>query len=177
MTTADPVRALTAFHEAGHAVAALMRGGSSLLSVSLSDTHGEGITWHRSHVWDQPFIAYAGPWAEARYEWGDRPLDDLNDDGCTFEDELAGCLFQGGSDDSVVIDRALGLGSIAAELGLDAGNPDAVNRLREIAAARESVWQMELERAWLAVCAVAPRLVAGETVTNAEVAALLEADS
>lgn len=175
MTTADPVRILTAFHEAGHTVAALMRGDSSLLSVSLSDTPGEGITWHRSQVWDQAFIAYAGPWAEARHEWGDRPLDDLDDDGCTFDEVLAGCMLAGGAGDAPIIDQGLSPEGIAAELGADVDAEGMAEQLREIAAARESVWQMELERAWLAVCAVAPRLVAGETVTNAEVAALLEA--
>ena len=177
MTTADPVRTLTAFHEAGHAVAALMRGGSSLLSVSLSVAHGEGITWHRSHVWDQAFIAYAGPWAEARYEWGDRPLDDLDDDGCTFDEVIAGCTLAGGAGDAPIIDQGLSPEGIAAELGADSGSADVADQLREIAAARESTWRMELERVWPTVGTVAARLLAGETVTNAEVAALLEADS
>jgi hypothetical protein len=61
-------RRTAAFHEAGHAVAAVMRGGSSLTSVSLDEhLHGEGITWSRALVFDQPFLIWAGPWAEARH--------------------------------------------------------------------------------------------------------------
>lgn len=162
-------RTLTAYHEAGHAVAALMRGGSSLLSVTLSDTHGAGITWHRSHVWDQAFIAYAGPWAESRHQWGDRPLDDLDDDGFTFDDVVAGCLLVGGADDATAIDRGLSIEAIAAEMGGSADDPGIADQLRPTAAARESVWQIELHRVWTAICEVAARLVAGQTVTSAEV--------
>ena len=167
-------RTLAAYHEAGHAVAALMRGGSSLLSVTLSDTHGAGITWHRSHVWDQAFIAYAGPWAESRYQWGDRPQDDLDDDGFTFDDVLGGCLLSGGADDANVIDQGLSVDSIAAEMGVQADAPGIADQLQQIATARESVWQIELQQAWPAIYGVAARLIAGATVTSDEVDAYLQ---
>lgn len=63
-------RRLAAYHEAGHALAVLMRGGGELRSVSISDTvHGAGLTLPQGHRWNLAFIAYAGPWAEARAQW------------------------------------------------------------------------------------------------------------
>src|SRR4051794_12442550 len=53
----DP-RELAAWHEAGHAVAAVMRGGSSLTSVTLGARHGEGLTNHRSKSFDSGFITF-----------------------------------------------------------------------------------------------------------------------
>jgi hypothetical protein len=65
----------TAHHEAGHAVAAVLRGGE-VLHVLVGDPTDEGLIdaereWkgvvrHRSMSWDVPFIAFAGPWAQWR---------------------------------------------------------------------------------------------------------------
>lgn len=65
--TAPDLLSVAAHHEAGHAVAAVMRGGSELTSVSVDrDRPGHGIAWSRLHLWDRPFVIWAGPWAEAR---------------------------------------------------------------------------------------------------------------
>ncbi len=173
------LREVTAFHEAGHTVAALMRGGSSLLSVSLSDTtHGEGITWHRSKPSDRAFIAYAGPWAEVRHAWGDLALDGLDDDGCTFDDALAACLaFGGGADDATIIVAGLSVEGVAAEIGINAEDPGIPAWLRdwihETLSAREAIWRRELEQEWPVIEVVAARLLAGDEVTGDQIAAAL----
>ena len=156
-------RELAAIHEAGHAVAAVMRGGSTLTSVSLSDQHGEGITWSNSKPCDSGFGAYAGPWAEARHLWGDRPLDAEDENGCAFGDVVMGVLWeqQHGTD-------------------LDMWRRDAAEHARvcELVgvspAARDEVWDMELSRVWPAVQSVGALLLAGETVTDVQVRALVE---
>ncbi len=169
------LREVTAFHEAGHAVAALMRGGSSLLSVNLSDTsHGEGITWHRSPVWDQPFIAYAGPWAEVRHAWGDLPADALDDEGYTFDDLLSACLlFGGGADDADHVVPTLSIDGMAENLGMTVGSDEDEEQLSQLVAATESIWRRELEQAWPVITTVAARLLAGESVTGDQITAAL----
>lgn len=160
-------RNLTAHHEAGHAVASVMRGGSSFRSVDLSRAdEGHGLTLHRCKPTDGPFIAYAGPWAEARYLWpADVPLDGEDDDGMTFGDYVAG-IFLGQPDDAAALapddERVLLLRAHGVEV-----DPYAV-------------WHMELERAWPAVQRVAARLLAGDVLTDADVrqtVARLEGDA
>src|SRR5690242_3563390 len=67
--------ARTAHHEAGHAVAAVARGGT-LHSIDLGyvdwfsdDTSRDrpATTHHSSEKWNYPFITFAGPWAEAMW--------------------------------------------------------------------------------------------------------------
>ncbi|MGY1697374.1 hypothetical protein ACI780_20945 [Geodermatophilus sp. SYSU D00814] len=154
-------RELAAWHEAGHAVAAVMRGDSRLITVGLGDRHGEGTTWRRGAAWDGPFVAYAGPWAEARRTWGDRDLEDEDDDGLTFDDYLLGVLLEQ-RDDAAVLDAA----SLEARAtGL------APERNRQT----EMVWRMELERVWPTIAAVSKALLAGATVTHEHVDRLLDA--
>lgn len=149
-------RETAAFHEAGHAVAAVMRGGSTLLSVTLSTgTHGAGITWVRHKVWDLAFLTFAGPWAEARYEWAkihdDLAVDDIStsDHECeVFEDWVCGVFLS---------------------------QPDDMRTYREAGAGdviREGIWHRELEAVWPAVVRVAERLLAGD-VTHDEVEAFV----
>ncbi len=156
------LRRVAAFHEAGHAVAAVMRGGSTLTSVSLDEqVHGAGITWSRAHVWDQAFIIWAGPWAEARHAWGDRPLDGEDEDGCTLADYVFG-VFLTQPVDSADYDRATRADD---ELGSD-------GRGRGVAEC--VVWPAELQQVWPAVEHVAARLLEGDAVAHAEVEAAVE---
>lgn len=59
----------TAFHEAGHAVAAVVLGGRVHKAVLGDNPHTEYDVLPEHHV---PSIAYAGPWAEARLLRGHR---------------------------------------------------------------------------------------------------------
>jgi hypothetical protein len=72
----ERIRFRTAHHEAGHAVAGVMRGGdvhhlklgdptdAGLLDV---DRESIGVTRHTSDSWNVPFVAFAGPWAQWRH--------------------------------------------------------------------------------------------------------------
>jgi hypothetical protein len=154
-------RELAAWHEAGHAVAAVMRGESRLKSVALDEErHGAGLTEHSSKSFDNAFIAFAGPWAEARYGWGDRPLDDDDDDGLYFDDHLFGVQMEQPADAAI-------LESARAEARAAGLPPDSVWHT-------EQVWQMELERVWSAIAAVAGALRAGATVTHEGVESLVD---
>ena len=74
MTTDE--RYITACHEAGHAVAALMRGGGEITSITIEPTADYlGYTWTRIKPFDRAFIIYAGPWAEARAQWTEPTFD------------------------------------------------------------------------------------------------------
>ncbi|OMC44100.1 hypothetical protein A5745_16830 [Mycobacterium sp. IS-2888] len=70
-----------AHHEAGHAVAAVARG-QKLLQVFLGDFDNDpsGATVHESDLLTQPFITFAGPWAEAMWMVeNDDHVDDISE--------------------------------------------------------------------------------------------------
>lgn len=159
----DELRTITAHHEAGHAVAAVLRGGSSLTSVTLSEAHGEGITWGRHKPADSSFFAYAGPWAEARYAWpADVPLDGEDAEWLTFEDYVTGVILHQPSDAAAVAAHDQQVMDLRAQ-GLDVP-------------AAYTVWHDELERVWPAVQQVAAWLLDGRTVTDADVRALVDGE-
>lgn len=157
---------VAAHHEAGHAMAAVMRGGSSLRGVTIDvDRPGHGLTLHRTAPWDNGFVAYAGPWAEARYLWGSGPLDERDDDGCTFSDCVVGVLLHQPGD--------------AAMWGAWLHEPAQENARQAMADvgmtfAPEEVWDRELELVWPEIQTLAQRIRAGEVVTDAEVRHLYE---
>ncbi|HVG84264.1 MAG TPA: hypothetical protein VM820_07085 [Vicinamibacterales bacterium] len=158
---------VTAHHEAGHAMAAVMRGGSSLRGVTIDvDRPGHGLTLLRTAPWDTGFMAYAGPWAEARFVWGNRPLDAHNDNDCTFSDCVVGVLLHQSDD--------------AAMWGAWHHEP-AQESVRQAMAdlgmtfAPEEVWDRELELVWPEIQTLAQRIRAGESVTDTEVRDLYEA--
>lgn len=142
----DEARAV-AFHEAGHAVAVVLRGGGTFKSILL-DESGHGLTLYSAKPCDSAFIAFAGPWAEARQAWGERPLEVEDDDGCTFSDYVVGVLLQ---------------------------QPDDASRLGDVTSASQDVWMRELECVWGAVQSLAGRLLAGESVTHEDVEAAADA--
>ena len=156
----DEVRVVTAHHEAGHAVAATMRGGATLTSVTLSQRHGEGITWVRHKRWDQAFCACAGISAEARHAWGARPIDAQDDDGLEFVDDVTGVrLVQKGDADMTTASAREALAMVVP---------------RDLVAAPTAAWNRELEAVWSAVQAIARRLLDGLQVTDADVRALID---
>jgi len=70
---------LTAYHEAGHAVAVANcpQGRVDEIDVGYNELVGEwlGQTLHDHRDEDQAFIIYAGPWAHARAEWPEETID------------------------------------------------------------------------------------------------------
>lgn len=157
-------RLITAMHEAGHAVAVCMRGGSSLRSVHLGGVPGTGITYHRSKSCDAPFIAWAGCWAEARLTWGDLPYDATDDEGCELCDHLTGVFLNQRDDDSaVVVEYFKELAQMMGRLWC-----------RELEFATEETWHREMDRVWPVVQKVADRLLAGAGVTHELVDELLD---
>ena len=169
---------VTAHHEAGHAVAAVMRGGSSLRSIDMENAHnGHATTWHRSKPVDAPFIAYAGPWAEARYQWPDAiPLDGLDDEGLTFDDHVAGVMLQQSEDAAAVAPNDAQYRAFRQSVADMSANPpphyDELVRSVE-GSGPYDVWQRELVRAWPAIQAVAARLVAGDDLEDDDVRQLV----
>ena len=139
MTTDEPtesdVLAMTAHHEAGHAVAAAMRGHEPYL-IRI-DQQGGGHTRYgaRGAYDDAAFIAYAGIWAEARYIWAGRPesvTTSANDDS-EFIDMVTGVTMEQGDDYSVVHDH---FAMLAASLGTN------------VEEATYKTWDRELEDVW-----------------------------
>jgi len=147
---ADPgaLRTLTAHHEAGHAVAGCMRG-SVLRSVCLGEVAGDGLTVHRGPSWADPFVGYAGPWAEARYIWGDRPADAEDAEGLVFGDYLFGIFLTSGAEDLLEVSAA------------------------SSSRATERTWACELRVVWPAIEATAVSLLAGEVITDEGVGAAI----
>ncbi len=153
---------LAAWHEAGHAVAVALRGGSTLTSVSLGAVHGEGLTEHRSKGCDSPFIAWAGAWAEARCQWpAGVPLDGETDYG-TLSDCILGVLLAQPDDLGVVQEHWRAQRECALPLpASEAVVPDEV------------IWTLEMERVLPVVAEVAARLLGGQPVTHGAVVEML----
>jgi len=157
----DDLRALTAYHEAGHAVAGCMRG-STLRSVRLGEVAGDGLTSHSGNTWDNPFATYAGPWAETRYSWGDRPAAE-DEEGLSFADRLFDVFLGGGAGDREVLSE-----HFASYAGLAAQLPPEISA-GDLERATKRTWAGELEAVWPAIEVIATRLLAGEQITDESV--------
>ena len=177
IATADPTaeahpRYLTAIHEAGHAVAAVMRGGGELTSITIDPTEDyDGHTQIRAKSFDAGFICYAGIWAEARQKWGMRALDAIDDEGCEFEDYIGGVMLCQPEDMIEVIAQEQFWEYLAGlpNFPVEAGAKDS------FVSKNFQDWQRELEGMWTVVQSVASRLVRGETVDHDTVYGLVEA--
>ncbi len=160
-TPADPaaLRTLAAYHEAGHAVAGCMRG-STLRSVRLGEVAGDGLTVHREPAGGDSCTSYAGPWAEARLIWGDRPADAPDEDGLSFADHLFDAFLGGGAEDWQELS--------AHFAGLAAMLPPEVTA-GDLERITKQVWARELEAVWPAIEETATRLLAGAEITDESV--------
>jgi hypothetical protein len=79
-------RAITAHHEAGHAVAVCARYGE-ITSITIQPTSNSyGLTEFNAAAMDRPFITYAGLWAEARFHWPRLTLDGVDENRRAFND-------------------------------------------------------------------------------------------
>jgi hypothetical protein len=157
-----------AHHEAGHVVAVVVRGGD-LLEVFLGTTDWSNIdaiadtpggTRHRSAWEAQPFVTFAGPWAEAMwYVEQDPDLDDL-------DDALDYAWEESADGDTAKYESRLDLLNSAAT-GLGFGPVGGRGW--------EWGWREELEELWPVVCQVAALLIdGGQAVTHEVVRSLLD---
>lgn len=171
-------RYLTAHHEAGHAVAALMRGGGELTSISIDcadpcskaghpKTPHAGYTGIRVKPWDQQFVTYAGPWAEARCQWNRDSLDGEDDDGRSFHDHVLGAFLvnrDGDSEEYRQLEDGVTLPDGTVSESPTARKAQFLGRPRvELIAEREQAWMRELEGRWPVIHAVAELLMQGCT--------------
>ena len=149
-----------AHHEAGHAVAAVARGGY-LVEIFLGEvdwtTDGgddvPGHTRHQTKPVNAPFVTYAGPWATAKWTVENDPDVDDFDNALEYawDDAADGdALKYGGAVDQ--------LNEFAQQLGLG-----------WVGAAWEADWHWELEELWPVICEIAALLLRGETVTHDDV--------
>jgi excisionase family DNA binding protein len=172
MTTVEKIHVpvyLVAHHEAGHAVAAVMRGGGELVSITIEPTDEyAGHTQTRLKPWsdDAAFVTYAGPWAEARFQWPLPTLHGDDDDGCTFEDYIIAAFLNNIDGDGKQyrddLDRER------------QGYGKHYDRLVNVAR-REQFWSTrELEGVWPVMQSVAALLLAGDTVDHDVVDGLLD---
>jgi hypothetical protein len=155
-------RHLTAHHEAGHAVAALMRGGGELVSVTIEPTaEYAGHTGLRSKPFDIAFVTYAGPWAEARAQWpAEVPLDAEDGDGCVFDDYILAAWWANATGDLAEYKRRC---EADAELLGDHAH---------LLHLREETWCRELDDRWPAIQQIA-KLLMSRPVDDDEVRAAM----
>jgi len=141
-----------AYHEAGHAVATVLRDGSYVrpFTITSADDYPDR-TCHLSPGRDPGFVAWAGPWAQARAEWCERPLESSGDE-FVFADHLLTAYLSGGHTDWLIVEQHF------------ASLPWSSMR-----AGTERVWGMELTRMWPAIQQVAEWLLVGEPVTGQRV--------
>lgn len=152
---------MAAYHEAGHAVAVLMRGGSTLEHVRLVvGQHGAG-TRASMKEWDWAFYTWAGAWAEARFTWGDRAMHE-DYDGVTFQDHLTEVLRHQPADRNAYRRAAAEHDAMLQSAGFNA------QQLRQ---STERTWCQELSDVWPAVEYVAEKLLEGSVLGHKEVEA------
>jgi hypothetical protein len=154
-----------AHHEAGHAVAAVARGGE-LVSVWLGEVSDwsdpgsnetTGGTRHQTDWLDQPFVTFAGVWAEATWNAANDP--DLAD---TDFDEVLGFAWNDNSEgDAAKYDDRLAMLRAAAK---SFGFGEFIGTIWEYG------WADELTELWPAITEVAQCLINREPVKHESVA-------
>jgi hypothetical protein len=176
---AEEILHTTAHHEAGHAVAALMRGGGECHGITLEPTGTHwGMTRTRTKMFvdDAAFSTYAGPWADARAQWpAGLPIDEHDDDGGYWFHERVTETFEDNGDDDLEnyepawendpVQQAIRSG----KLTLPEGCPPMTQEWYE------AKWSRELEDVWPVIQALATRLLDVRTMTGDEVTKLVYA--
>jgi hypothetical protein len=166
----------TSHHEAGHAVAAVHRGGrldgisvhASLLDDDPDDDHPNGNTDIRArHESDMPFILFAGKWSVIKWQATIGPGDilDFVDDNIVAAVDVAwreGDWGYPSTDYESYLTYVTQLEEFAEELGLGL-----------VGRAWEYDWADELETLWPVIRQVAMLLLNDEPVTHETIEALL----
>lgn len=159
MTDELEVRTWAAHHEAGHAVATLLRGGA-LRSVTIDPTVEHwGLTDGTVPTLSGTFAIHAGPWAEARFRW---PLPRQEDDLDDFSDYVTRVWRE-----NVAGDGDSALFELARE-------QEEAQGIFYSYSDREAQWDRELEQYWPVIEAVAALLLAETTVDGDAVVSLFE---
>ncbi len=107
------------------------------------------------HPPDEFFVIWAGVWAEARYEWGSRPLDGEDEDGLDFSYYLDAAGWRRPTSAKMFLAEIEGSDHGWRQAGMD------VDGLR-VNVERE-VWPRELE-VWPAIRRLAAALLAGQVL-------------
>ena len=158
-------RYLTACHEAGHAVAAVLRGGTfDCISIEPTVTRDGFIHTRGVKACDAEFVIFAGPWADARADWPALTLDRVDGDGSTFDDYLTASMRANANDLRQYVPER----DIPFELLFTAGR-----EVPQIPLARDQSWYVELETCWPTIQLVASMLMSGVAVTAEAVGTLL----
>jgi len=157
------VTARIAHHEAGHAVAAVFAGGTlkdvwlGATDWSTDDTSADtpGGTRHNTPWELQPFVTFAGPFAEAM--WTLEHDDDIDD----FYEPLEYAWQDNSDGDAAKYESRVD--ELAVRFKSDS-----------IARAWELDWLDDLERLWSAVRNIAEMLIEGQPVTHEDVQAAVD---
>lgn len=158
MPNETEVRSWTAHHEAGHAVATLLRGGE-LTSVTIVPTDQYwGLTTATVPIPGRTFAVHAGPWSEARFRWPFADRDNIE----AFSNFMIGVWEENVSNDGDserYEDARVAEEECGAFLSFDAHEID---------------WDTELEDHWSLIQQVAQLLLVEGTVEGGDVVALYE---
>lgn len=175
-------RQKVAAHEAGHAVAVIMRGHRVTKVWAYPQARFSGRVEHDRLGRDGAFVAFAGLWAEARYAWEwDRIYEH---DAATFNDYLTQQLTPettGSSSDLrevfSITDRwrSKGQGAVMHALNtgklsesdlkqLMADNAQKLTEVEVLEAKKRTEWDAELESLWPLIQEVADLLTVGKSV-------------
>lgn len=165
MDEKDPLA--RAYHHAGHAVAAAMRGLGRFDDALLASTPegAPGLDWADAPAPALPFVAYAGPWAQARAGWAEAGYTGEDERGRHFEDHVADLLLGCPEDAMAVALAEYDVASLLRDGGAD--DDECWRWVRGVLFA----WRGELEDMWPVVGAVAGDLLAGRAVSMAAVRA------
>jgi hypothetical protein len=162
LPSGEELRRITAHHEAGHAVATYVRGGTvdSITIMPTATLLGETLTSPKSWT-ATAFAIHAGPWAEARVQWQLSTFDlDDNYHSRLFEDKLhqAWMLNLDGDGDLMKMATA----------------QEELEGLQIVHNYRTDQWNKELEAYSPAIQEVAALLLQGDTLAQAEVAEIID---
>lgn len=156
--------AAAAYHEAGHAVAAVLRRAENV--VITVDGYGCGLTTFRAKRWDVPFIAYAGPWAEYTWFWDHMP-DDMRQGATTVAEYLSLNIFSRDAYADAVELGDWGPGEYPEDVVTYYDDPFG---MRSSGHYSEKVWHdHELPRAWPVIERAARAILQGRQVRGEDI--------